>query len=365
MPWDCFVPGHNGGPIRLRLLRTRYPHWGRSTGTDQFLRYLPTQRYRADVRMVNDGDEDFPFTALALRAPLRHLVQRKGMAWYKLSDLAAELRAGIAAAAGRIDLLHYLDGEHSAQYLPRVGRLLSRGRTRVIATYHQPAALLAGLTRRDVVRRLDAAILVSETQRPFFEGLLPRDRVVVIPHGVDAEIFRPLVGSKDEGVFRCITVGHYLRDYEAVRAVAERLRHDPGVRFDIVSPRDTGLEDLPNVTHHRGVSDAALVELYQRAHLLLLPLQDATANNALLEGTACGLPVLSTRLEAVRIYVPGDEAILLERNDPDAMCEAIDRLRQDPADRARRAVLARARAETLAWPALAPRFDRLYTEVLG
>lgn len=359
------MSARNGRPVRLRLLRTLYPHWGRHTSTDAFLRYLPAGRYEADARLVNDGDADFPYASLAIRGPLRHLVRRKGMGWYKLSDLVAEFDAAKAAAAGRLDLLHYLDGEHSAQYLPRVGRMLSGGRTRLIATYHQPLAMLPGLVRRDVVRRLDAAILVSDSQRPFFEGLLPPDRLVVIPHGIDTDIFRPSPEAPSDGVFRCISVGHWLRDYTAVAAVAERMREDPGIRFDIVSPYETGLEQLPNVTHHKGISDADLVALYQRADLLLLPLKDATANNAILEGLACGLPVLSTRLESVRLYVPGDEAILLQRNDPEALCEAINRLRRDPADRARRGALARARAETLAWPQLAARFDQLYTAVLG
>ncbi|HYN63295.1 MAG TPA: glycosyltransferase, partial [Candidatus Limnocylindrales bacterium] len=198
------------------------------------MRYLPADRYTADIRVVNDGDADFPISALPVRAGLRRLVQRRGMAWYKLSDLTAEIRAAAAASRGRIDLLHYLDGEHSAQYFPRVRRLLRTGRTRVIATYHQPAALLPQLVRRDVVQRLDAVTLVSETQRPFFHGLLPEDRIFVIPHGIDTEAFRPPAARTDEAFFRCISVGHYLRDYEAVAAVAKRFLDDESIRFDIV-----------------------------------------------------------------------------------------------------------------------------------
>lgn len=355
----------NGGPVRLRLLRTLYPHWGSFTGIHQFVRYLPTDKYRADIRLVNDGDTDFPFAGLPVRAQLRDLVQRGGMAWYKLSDLAAEIQVAAAAATGRIDVLHYLDGEHSAQFFPRARRLLSHGRTRVIGTYHQPAALLPQLVRRDVIRQLDAVTLVSETQRQFFDGLLPPERIFVILHGIDTEAFRPMTARSDEGIFRCITVGHYLRDYATVAAVAERLRDDAGIRFDIVSPYETGLERFPNVTHHRGISDSALADLYQRAHLLLLPLHDATANNSLLEGAASGLPVLSTCLPDVKLYMPGDEAILLGRNDRDAFVDVIRQLRDDPTERTRRAALARARAEELAWPNIAPQFERCYAGVLG
>ena len=353
------------GTLRILVVRTRYPHWGRYTGIHQFLRYLPAGRYAVEERVVNDGDEDFPVRADFIRTPLRRLVQRNGMAWYKLSDLAAETAAAAAATAGRLDLLHYLDGEHSAQYLPGRARWLSRGRTRIVATFHQPPEELEKLVRREVVRRLDAVTLVAETQRPFFEGLLPSDRIEVIPHGIDTEVFRPADGPAESGVFRCISVGHYLRDYAAVRGVAERLAHDSSVQFDVVSARETGLENLPNVIHHRGLFDEDLVRLYQRAHVLLLPLLASTANNALLEGIACGLPVVSTALPAVKTYLPGEEALLVERNDPDMLIEMLQRLRHDPGEWKRRSGLARARAEVLSWSRIAPRFDQWYGRVLA
>ena len=49
--------------------------------------------------------------------------------------------------------------------------------------------------------------------------------------------------------------------------------------------------------------------LYQGADLLLLPLIDATANNTLLEGLACGLPVLASDLTGVRDYAPDSHTL--------------------------------------------------------
>jgi glycosyltransferase involved in cell wall biosynthesis len=77
------------------------------------------------------------------------------------------------------------------------------------------------------------------------------------------------------------------------------------------------------------------------------------------------LPVVSTALPSVAMYVPGDEAILIDRNDPDALTEAVLRLRHDPDQRDRRAQRACNRAESLAWPRIAPRFDQLYRQPLA
>jgi glycosyltransferase involved in cell wall biosynthesis len=76
------------------------------------------------------------------------------------------------------------------------------------------------------------------------------------------------------------------------------------VRFDVVTGADTGLSRFDNVHTHRGIDDDTLAELYRNADVLLLPLTDSTANNALLEGMASGLPLVATDLPAVRAYLP-------------------------------------------------------------
>lgn len=140
---------------------------------------------------------------------------------------------------------------------------------------------------------------------------------------------------------------------------------DTTVHFDIVSARPTGLENHANVRHHRHVSDEQLLALYQGADVLLLPVLDATANNALLEGIACGLPVISTSHPAVRTYLPGNEAILVDHNAVEALRAAIFELRDDAGGRALRALASRRRAEELAWPRVAPQFDGIYQDVIA
>src|SRR5206468_3316004 len=56
------------------------------------------------------------------------------------------------------------------------------------------------------------------------------------------------------------------------------------------------------VTFHRRISDTALLNLYNDSRLLFLPLIDATANNSLMEASACGVPIITSDLPAVREY---------------------------------------------------------------
>ncbi len=352
-------------PIRVHLVRTRYRHWGARSGFHQFVKYLDSDRYEVSERAVPDSDQDFPIRHRWVAALLRSAVQAGGMRWYKLSDLNAEMLALFPAAAVRIDLLHYLDGEHSAQFLPWLLKGMGKQRPKLLATYHQPPEVLDSLIIRKVIARLDAITVVSPEQAAYFRNFLPSDRVRLIPHGVDTDFFKPAHATEPDGKLRCLTVGHYLRDFNAVRKVAQRFLNSQAIEFHVVSSEAAGLGDLPNVRIYNGIDDAGLLKLYQHSDILFLPLLQATANNALLEGIACGLPVVSSRLPSVRFYLPGEEAILIDDNDTEQFTETIADLwrHSEKRDAMRRA--ARRRAEALDWHRIAPDFAAAYDELTG
>jgi glycosyltransferase involved in cell wall biosynthesis len=349
--------------IAVQFVHTRYPHWGAHSGFHRLADHLDPAVCAVRVRAVPDSDDDFPARPAGIRRWLAERVRRRGMEWYKLSDLVAEAALAPRALARAVDVVHFLDGEHGAQYLPLMLGRWPFGRARVVATYHQPPEILPSVVRRDVVRRLDLVTVVSPSQAAFFAELLPPDRVQVVLHGIDTAFFRPAALPPADNRFRCITVGHWRRDWLAVRAVALELAGCSDVEFHVVTGQPTGLEAFSNVKVHRAVDDATLRALYQSAHVLFLPLLAATANNALLEGIACGLPVVSTSLEAVHAYLPGGEGILVKDNAPGDLAGAILQLRHDPALRARMARCARARATALAWPAVARRYHEVYERV--
>src|SRR5574337_310471 len=98
--------------LNIHLIRTRYPHWGKYSGINQFLKYIHQNTYNIEVRLVSDSDADFPIQNRIVRDRLRNLVQRRGMQWYKLSDLMAEIKAFQRCWSRKVDIIHYLDGEH-------------------------------------------------------------------------------------------------------------------------------------------------------------------------------------------------------------------------------------------------------------
>lgn len=341
-------------------MHTPYKHWGAHSGYPRFVPHLDPLGFRTEVHGAADNHEEIPLCLRPFRPWLRAALKRRPMKWYKVSDLNAECAAFGRCLAGRLDLVHFLDGEHSAQFLPRLLDAVG-SKVLTVASFHQPPELLAELLDPNVVSRLDHIVLMAPNQRGFFEGSASDEKISVILHGVDVDFFHP-GGEARTGAFRCITVGHWLRDWATVRAVAQRL---PGVEFHVVTPRETGTEDLPNVVRHRAVDDASLAALYRSADVLFLPLLDSTANNSLLEGLASGLPTVTTDLPAVRAYLPGAQAIRTPAGDAEAALAAVERLRGDAGLRRAMGAAARARAETLCWPNVAASHAALFRRLVG
>ena len=351
----------------VHLIRTHYPHWGKFSGINQFVKYLNKEVFEFDIQVVSMDDENFPLPGKSVRDYFRRLVRLRGLQTYDLNDLIAELAALYKWLVGYIDILHYLDGEHSLQYLPFIFRRLNKLKPRptIIATFHQPPEALSTLVNIDTIRLLDHVIVLCPEQVSFFEELLPPSRVSMILHGVDVDYFQPHAESKEKNKFSCISVGSWLRDYDCVLALAEMLKSYPNIEFNIVSSVVTPPSDLGNVSIHSGLGDDELLRIYQQSDVLLQPMRGATANNAILEGIACGLPVVTSNLDSIKAYVSSTEAILIPENKPESFAEALLYLYKNPDMRKEMAANARRRASELSWQNIAIEYEKMYLELLS
>ena len=346
-------------PIRIRFQHTRYPHWGGHSGYALFVRQLDPHRFRSTLHASSDRDAPLPRWLKPAQPLFKRLVARADMPWYKMGDLHAEMNAIAAGMIGRFDIVHFLDGEHSGRFLPQFLKKAGRKRIKTIATFHQPPELAKDVLHAESLRWFDQIVLVSPSQLPFFREHVDEERLSVILHGVDTEFFCPDARAEESDRLRCITVGHWLRDWQTFAAVAGAM---PDVQFDVVTNRDLAIEDLANVRVHRSIDDLELANLYRASDVVFLPLLQSTANNALLEGMASGLAVVATDLDSIRAYIPNGDALLVP-GQPEDFIRALRALQENRVLRDELRRKARRRSEALSWPSVVPLYEALYSKV--
>ena len=109
------------------------------------------------------------------------------------------------------------------------------------------------------------------------------------------------------------------------------------------------LGEHPNLVYKAGIPEGELLQLYQSASVLLMPLRDATANNAILEGMACGVPLVVSDVGSVRDYVHPGCGVLIPPQGARAMAEAVVDLLGNDSVRCAMSVKCREHALRFSW----------------
>jgi glycosyltransferase involved in cell wall biosynthesis len=274
----------------------------------------------------------------------------------------------------RKKLVHYFFPENSLFQAPK----WKKGP--LVLSCHQPVETLMRARERgpllsflEGLKVADAVILMASCELDAYRELAPHAEVLCIPHGVDTDFFRPAeLPRREDGKFRILTVGNWLRDYDVWARVVERIASQcPEAAFSVLANPDRLAAAMANLKRGRenvrvlqGISDEQLRYEYRQADVVFLPLQNAWANNALLEGMACGRPIVATDLPAIREYA-GNAAVLVEKGSVEFAVQALLQLHDDPDGRAILAKTARTRAEDkLSWKRIAEQHKILYSRLL-
>ncbi|MBL1294304.1 MAG: glycosyltransferase family 4 protein [Thiotrichales bacterium] len=269
------------------------------------------------------------------------------------------------------NIFHYLRPENTM----RCGWKWKRN-NKLIMSCHQPIQKLAemksagkqyegffnGLAHADVV------VVLSKTHIEGYKYYAPNADVLYIPLGVDTEFFAPSSVTSTRSPM-VLTVGSWLRDYACWADVVRNvLSKENAADFVVVANDDTIKKaraylaaDHAKVRFLSGITDEQLRNLYQQASLLFLPLQDAVANNALLEAMATGVPSIVTKLPATKEYLGDQAGVLVTDHSPDSYSSCITKLLDDPILWQEKSQLSLARArEYFSWQHIADEYRSLY-----
>ncbi|TET51155.1 MAG: glycosyltransferase, partial [Anaerolineales bacterium] len=200
---------------------------------------------------------------------------------------------------------------------------------------------LYGPMLRRVLRATDRIIATSPNYIETSPWLSPiREKCCVVPLGVDHARFTPAPVPFD-GPPTLVFVGR-LRYYKGIGTLLQALAMLPEVLLEIVGDgpmrnrwkRQVGELNLGSRVRFLGqVEDAALPELYRRAHVFVLP-ADARAEafgQVLLEAMASGLACVTTDVGTGTSWVVEDgvTGLVVPPSDAERLTEALRQLMND------------------------------------
>jgi glycosyltransferase involved in cell wall biosynthesis len=242
-----------------------------------------------------------------------------------------------------------------------------------------------------VVRHSAACTVNSRTTAERAQKFSGEKRTLLIPMGVDIDIFKPIPhgdflwrGSKKD----CGKVILYVGRLIDVKGVEYLVRAFPGVwkrnrdaELLIIGngPKKKELKNLADKLEigHRvhfigGVPHQELPRYYSLASVFVLPSVVTEAGEkeglgvVLLEAMACGTPVIGTRVGGIPDTIrDGETGLLVKEKDPEDLASKINRVLMD--EDLRRGLVKRGKSfvgSNFSWEIVAEEFLGLYTEVL-
>ncbi len=302
-------------------------------------------------------------------------------AHYWLSGVTAQCLQAYGLRAPVVQMFHTLGVMKN-----RVARRVSETETdaRVIAEKDlmQTVARVIASTPRDMEQMID-----------LYDA--PRDKMVIIPPGVDTDLFHPvpsqrareLLGRYDEKtvlfVGRIDPVKGLDTWFRAMKLVVD---DDPALRQrmcvcliggdldDDIDP-DSELARLVELKEELGIGDivtflgsraqAALPFYYASAAAVVMPSRYESFGLAALEAMACGAPVVASDVGGLSFLVrDGVTGFLVPEGDARKFADRISMLLHEPKLRVEMGKQGIELAQEYAWPNIADRMLHLYQEVM-
>jgi len=182
-----------------------------------------------------------------------------------------------------------------------------------VATVHLPVDWLeknhprkfAANIRYNAFSKLDGIITLSQEQSNTLKEYFPNIMVKFIPHGINQLVSQPVMMS-DKQNLKIVIIGSNFRDYKSVTDLLNFIqRESKSWELHMLGLDKKYHEEFgryQNVKIYKYLDETEYMNVIANSHVNYLPVTFATANNALLESHALGVPTIATDLDAIRDY---------------------------------------------------------------
>jgi len=213
---------------------------------------------------------------------------------------------------------------------------------------------------------------------------LKKDKLKIIPFGVDTNIFKYNPVSKEKNLFQILSIG-YLIERKGfkylIKSVKEVLKIHDNVNLKIVGtgPLENQIKNLLNelkltkcIEVISNVSDEKLLELYNSSDIFVLPsVVDSQGNTeglgvVLLEAMACKVPVIASNIGGIPDIVHDRvNGILVPQKDVLELSKSINELIGNEDMRKNLALNGYEMVKAhFSWKQIANDYIKIYTEII-
>lgn len=240
----------------------------------------------------------------------------------------------------------------SSFYLPGVPRLALVHHLFGLSAFRQVAAPIAAYVALTeallplVYRRWPFVVVSPSTRDDLIRRGLPRDKIIVIPNGLDHVKYAPVDADPDEDLVVFVGRLEYYKGVDVLldawpRVLAER----PRARLVLVGSgtaegemrRTASSGGLgASVSFEGFVDEETKIDWMRRATVLVQPSHKEGWGLTVLEANACGTPVVATDVPGLRDAVrPSETGLLVAKGDASGLAGGLVRVLGDPALRER------------------------------
>ncbi|MFV0257660.1 MAG: glycosyltransferase [Acidimicrobiales bacterium] len=314
-------------------------------------------------------------------------------------DLPAQVdafTAGVRADLDRFepDVIHanyWLSGVAGRQLKDQLGLPL-------VSTFHTLARVKAevGEPEPDIRVRAEAAIMAgsdvvvanctAEADELVNHYGVPRDRIEIVPPGVDHALFSPgsqagarwALQTDDRPLLLFVGRIQPLKGVDVAVEALAALRHRDARLWIVGGASGTGggreVERVEKLIARHGLGGRVhfvaprphhlLGSYYRAADVCLVPSRSESFGLVALEAAACGVPTVASAVGGLTTLVDhGHTGYLVDGRDPVDYAAWVDTILGDPVLARRLSISAAARGRTYTWSAAAARLRRIYRDL--
>lgn len=274
------------------------------------------------------------------------LLTDKGTA-YNSNSVKLEMYGIIHSCKRKAKIVFFPYADFDYYYFGFLKRLLNK--KIILWTYFSVDELTKRFRNLAHFERADLILVAGKEQLRYLASKLTKPKLVYFPLGVDTSFFKPAISFTK---YQIVFSGANRRDFDtAIQAFDSVIQEYPMLQVYFVGCSSVSEKIPPRNYIHRMdyLDDSQLRNRYQNAHLQVLTLLDGGSSNSLLEGYACGIPVICTNLPNIRDYIIEDEELKVTPYDFIELSIKIKAILANDILRNRLATKCRERAEEYDW----------------